>query len=1040
MLKTILNRPVAVVTVFTVAVLVSLLMVVGIPLDMFPQLDIPVLAVTAAYPGAGPEEVEEEVTRRLESEISGLEGLDSMTSTSYENMSVVILSFDFGVDINEKQAEVRSRLDRVRGSLPSEVEDPVLQKFDPSSLPILTLTLSGDRTEKDTYRIAEDVVSPTLEAIEGVAGVTIEGERESIIQIDVDQESLEAYGLSLSQLSQVLSAQNMQLGAGSFDELGKDILIHTSGRYSSLEEIQKTVVTTLPGHQGGAGVPLLLEDLATVSWGYQDAESLVRINGERGLSLEVRKGADANSVAIADAVRAALPKVNDKLPEGMELSMLTDSTSDVRKNLSQVGSAAVLGVVFAVLVLLLFLRQVRSTLIVGLSIPIALAITVAGLAAAGKTLNVVTLVGLAMGVGMIVDSSIVIIENIYRYRMKGAPMKVAAFRGAGEMMAPIVASTLTTIAVYLPLVMYKNDLGFIGIFFGELAYVIILSLTASLAVAALLVPVLSSHFLPIQTREEKPMKSRFLQKIDGGLEAVFIGMENGFAHMMRFLLHKKGWVLAGTALVCVLTVVLAREIPMAMMPPEVETSVNLKATFPTGTNLTEVDQVMAQAQGTVMKEVPSYDRVVVNSSKGSGSIQVTFPSNDSKKSLVLKTKESLREFFLNYPGVNISFESSNQGMGSSGVDVSITGTDWDAMTRTADAVAAVMRKTTGIAEVKNDAQKGLPRADIVFDRKALYEQGLNIRTVAAEVRALTAGTTATEFSDDGQTYDIVLRLEAQDRASLEDLDRLFVLNSKGEKVSLARVATIERGSGPSTISREDQKRTIHVIGALEDGMPASEATAAVRSVLTKNIPLEAGVEWSIGGEMDDFAETGTTMLLVMAIAALLVVAVMVAQFESFRDPLAIALALPLMGVGVVGILRMSGMALSMVSMMGIVMLLGIVVNNGIVLVDHARLMRRRGMSVVEACVESCRSRLRPVLMTTLTTILAMIPMAFFPGEGGETMQPMGVAVVGGLTTSTIGTLILVPVLYALFHRKHEAGYISRKEQKRLAQKNEEVMA
>ncbi len=1034
MLKTILNRPVAVVTIFSVIVAISVLMALGIPLDMYPSLDFPIQAISVPYPGAGPREVEEEVTRVIEGEMAGMEGLSSMTSTSSENMARIILNFEFGSDITSIQADIRSRLDRVKPKLPKETEDPILVKFDPSSFPVLSLSFNGDRSERDLTQIARDRVIPALESLEGVGSVSLVGVRDSIVRVDIDQNALESYGMSLSSISRILSAQNFQLGAGSFEELDKDILIRTSGRFESLEEIADTVILTIPGAFGESGTPILLKDMGSVSWDYTDSDSLVRINGDPGISLEVRKGSEANSVEVSDTVKARVAELNQELPAGVELALLTDSTSDVRDNLSQVGSAAVLGILFAVVILLIFLRQVKSTIIIGLSIPIALIITTAGLAVSGRTLNLVTLVGLAMGVGLIVDSSIVIIENIFRLRMKGAPMGVSARRGAGEMMAPITASTLTTIAVFLPLLIYKSDLGFIGNFFGELAFVIILSLLASLAVAAILVPVLSSHFLTIHTREERPIKRRFFRSIDNALEGFFLGMENSFARFLQFGMKHKALVILTSVSLFAGSMLLITKINVSMLPPISEDSVYMEAEFPTGTALSETERVMSDLNDRIIDEIQGYDRIVMTARKGEGSLEITFLDEENTSSLMLRVKEEMRGYLDDYPGVSFSFENNSPGthiMSSAGVDVTVFGSDWNSVQESADEIEALMKEVDGITEVSNDSEMGLPEAEIVFNRRALYEQGLNAAVVAAEIRALTAGTTATVYIENGESYDVVLRLAEADRSGIADLERLFVTSPSGERVSVAQIAEIRRSSGPTSISREEQMRMIHVIGSLADGASVQGVTEDVRDYLTENVTALPGSEWSVTGELADFQDMASTMLMVMLIALLLVVAVMVAQFESFKDPMVIAMAMPMMIIGIVVLFAITGTTISMISMMGIIMLLGIVVNNGIVLVDHARLMRRRGMGVEEACVESGRTRLRPVLMTTLTTILAMTPMAFFAGEGGAMMQPMGVAVVGGLSTSMIGTLVMVPTFYAIAHRKEKDDFLTRRERRRL---------
>ena len=1040
MLKTILNRPVAVLTVFIVVVIVSLVLSAGLPLDLYPDMELPVMAVTVVYPGAGPAEVEEDVVRVVEGELSGLEGLDSLTSTSSENFGMILMFMNYGTDLSESMADVRARLDQISGSLPADAESPVLQKFDPSSSPILSLAFEGDRTDKDMKNIAEQDVIPVLEAMDGVASVELEGLRESLVRVDVDQQALESYGLSLTAVSAVLSAQNFQLGAGSFEEAGKDILIRSSARFSDLEDIASAVVMTVPSADGGAGTPVLLSDLASVHWGYADPESLVRVNGKPGISLLLRKGSGANSVRVADAVKEALPEINASLPDGVELSLLTDSTGTVRDNLSQVVSAALLGILFAVLVLFVFLRQGRSTIIAALSIPVALAITLAGLAVTGRTLNLITLIGLSMGVGLIVDSSIVVIENISRLRQKGAPMGVSALRGAGEMMAPITASTLTTIAVFLPLIIYKSDLGFLGIFLGELAFIIIMALLASLAVAAVLVPVLSSRFLTIRTREEKPIRNRILRKMDAGMERGLKAMEAGYAKLLKNSIRHKVLLFTIVAVLFIGTGFLASRIDLSMMPESAETSLIVKAEFPTGTAVGETEKTMLEIQSRAAGVLENADRLVVIAEKGSGSLEITFTESGDTDGDVRRSRAAVRRILEDFPEVRYSFESSDQEgpMQSSGVDVVLTGTDWDAIMDTSDRVAILLGGLPGITEVENDAVRGLPEAEIIFDRRAMSEQGLNAASVAAEVRALTAGITSTSLVENGESYDVVLRLENQDRSTSADLERLFVVGSSGQRVSLNQFAEIRRTDGPTIIRREDQTRTVHVVGTLAEGAAPQDLTREVENLLSAELELQPGVSWKVGGEMDDFTETGTTMVSVMILAVLLVVAVMVAQFESFRDPLIIFLAMPLMFIGIVVLFTLTGTTLSMVAMMGIILLLGIVVNNGIVLVDHARLMRRRGMGVVEAAVESGRARLRPVLMTTLTTILAMTPMAFFPGEGGLMMQPMGLAIVGGLSTAMIGTLVMVPVFYTMTHRKEREDYLTRRDRRRIAKETAET--
>ena len=856
----------------------------------------------------------------------------------------------------------------------------------------------------------------------GVATVDLSGGRDTIINVSLNQLSLEAYNLSASHISSILAIQNFQLGSGTLIEDKSEILIRTNAKFKSLEDIEDTVILMIPDIKGGVGTAVKLGDIATVSWGYSDAETTVLINNAPGIILKIRKSSGANSVDVAGTVERELPFINNNLPPGVELSILTNPTEIIISNLSSVGSAVGYGIFFAVLVLIVFLRQFRTTLIVGVSIPISLIVTTAVLSVTDRSINIVTVIGLAMGVGLIVDSSIVIIENIYKYRMKGAPLDVSARRGAGEMMNPIIASTLTTIAVFFPLIIYNRELGFLGVFFAELAFTIIIAIMSSLFVAAILVPVLSAHFLTIHTREERPVKSLVFRSIDNAFERFFTAMENGFGKFLERCIKHKFLTIVSILLIAGASLLLIPGLETKMMPDMPETSIRILAEFPVGTSQQETERIMLDLNNRILKERKDSEKIILIAGKGEGSLEITLNDDVNKYVEIPLIKESLREYFPDYPDVDFVFEITLEGselLASSGVDVIITGTDWNAVTETSEEIENLMETVKELDEINNDSVQGLPQAEIILNRRALYEQNLNAQTVAVEIRTLTAGYAATEYSENGDSYDVVVRLEENDRSTEEDLRQLFIVNPLGERVSINQIADIRRTSGPVDIMRENQVRTIHVVGTLSKGVNMDDVTRKVTELLYEKVTPAAGVSWTVGGELDDFQESGQTMLLVMGIAALLVIAVMVAQFESLIDPIVIALALPMMFIGVIVIFAITGTTVSMISMMGIIMLLGIVVNNGIVLVDHTRLMRRRGMGLVEACAESGRTRLRPVLMTTLTTVLAMVPLAFFPGKGGELMQPMGIAVVGGLTSSTLGTLILVPTLYSLFHRKEK---------------------
>lgn len=1038
--KTVVNKPTTILIIFALLIGLALYMVPQIPIDLYPEMNPPILVVVSNYPGAGPEEVEETLTRTLEGILINVSNIKNMTSTSSEGNAMIMLEFDWGYDLTEASNEIRDKLEFIKDFLPDDSSTPQVFKFDPSMLPIMDLMVTGNRPPEGLFTIAEAQIQPYLEQVEGVATSFINGGKEKIIKVEIPQNRLEAYDLSLTQVAQMLASQNMDMGAGSVEEDQTSYLVRTAGEFRDLEDIRNAVVAYKGSAVPMGAAPALpktvrLRDIATVREDYRDAASVVYINGEPGIYISIQKQSGTNSVEVADRAKERLVSINQTLPAGVAVEVLTDSTQMIRDSLNQVTSAAVTGALLAMLVLFVFLRSLKSTFIIGLSVPISLLVTLMVMYFAGLTLNIMTLGGLTLGIGMIVDSSIVILENIFRYREKGAKLKPSAILGSAEMITAIAASTLTTVCVFLPVLMFKKELGVIGVMFRDIALTVVIALLSSLAVSVTLVPVLTSKYLQLFTRKQKPIKFAPLRIIDAGMNRFFIGMDEGYKKILAFILNYRGWTVITIVLILIASITMIPLVGFNLFPVGEEESVTLEVELPIGTNMAATEAVMEELEGIVNAEIRGIKEVIVTSgtsaffglggaSTNSGRIQITLPPFDERIDTSKDIQEKLRSHFDDFPSALFSFSTGQGDMGGgSPINVAIKSEDLAKAKAVGEEIVALIRENLDdVTEPDLSINDGLPQVEILIDRDKAYNLGLSVFGIGQEISANVDGKTATRFRSGGNEYDVVVILPEEDRNEIPDLNKVFVINSLGRRIPVSSFAVLEKTTGPVSITREDQTRTIHVTAGLRPGVPTNVGENQVRDLIAANIVADEEVVIDFAG---DYAEMMTLLkkfIVVMIIAIALVFGVMASQFESLKDPFIIFLSIPLMIIGIVLLYTIMGTPFSMLTAVGLVMLAGIVVNNGIVLVDYTNLLRKRRMSVREACIEAGGNRLRPILMTSLTTILGMVPMAFLKGEGSDLVQPIGLTVVGGMTVSTIMTLFLVPVVYSLFNKeKSPAG-------------------
>ncbi|WP_320129829.1 efflux RND transporter permease subunit [uncultured Sphaerochaeta sp.] len=1029
--KSAVKHPTTILIIFILMTALGIYSVQKLPIDLFPNMDIPYILVQTTYTNASPSEVEDKLTRTLENALSGVSGLKKLTSTSSQGSSIIILEFDIGTNLDEATNIIRDRIDLVRNYLPSDAESPIILKLDPNMMPIMTLALTSDTLSPEQLRkMADESVQPRLEQIDGVASTSLAGGRERAIRIEIQKDKLKAYNLTITQISQMVAIQNSQTSVGKIDENGLDWSIAASGEYSSLDDIRNTVISYKVG--GDSDVKrIFLGDIAEVEDSYKDVDSYAYFDGKPCVTISIQKQTGKNTVTTAKLVRKQIKVIQDILPAQATLSEAYNTSDAVEQAVDQVVNSALQGALLAVLVLLFFLRSFKSTLIVGLSIPISLAITLGVMYFTGFSLNLMTLAGLALGIGMLVDNSIVILENIYSYRESGTKATVAAILGSQEMITAITSSTLTTICVFLPMIMYKKQLGIAGQVFNSLAFTVVISLLCSLFVAVTLVPVLASKYLKLGNIKKR--NSQGFQKV---MSKIFDAFDNGYAKMVRFVLHHKILTLFVIIALLVISLLQISRIGFIYMPENEQNSVSVDIELPQGTALDVSDNVLIQFNDLALQSLEGV-KTSVSSSGGTTSMMSTGGSNLATVSYTLysskerqsgwdddaSARKKLEQLFPLFPEAKFTIQSSSftSSLGGGGLDIAIKSNDLELCRETASQIKNLLndKASSMVKDVESSLNDGLPQLTIVYDRSRMAALGLNIASVNSELQSAIKGTTISRYHENGNEVDMVIGLRAEDKSNITDLDGITVTNASGLQISLSNFAHYERSKSPVSIDREDQSRIVHVTAKLQDGQTVDKVQKEVENLINANIPADKDLIISYGGDYQQLMDGLRTFAEIIIIAILLVFAVMASQFESFLKPFIIIFSIPLSVIGIVAIYMITGQTFSLITAVGLLILVGIIVNNGIVLVSYTDLLQKRGLSLEESCVQAAKSRLRPILMTTLTTILALVPMAFFPGEGSEMVQPIGQTVLGGLGFGTLMTLFLMPALYYIFNRGSE---------------------
>jgi hydrophobic/amphiphilic exporter-1 (mainly G- bacteria), HAE1 family len=1016
-----IHRPVTMFMISFVVVLLGGISLTRLPVDLMPETEFPSLTVRVNYSGVGPLEMEELVTRPLEQAVSAIAGLEQVNSTSSEGSSMVRLQFAWGSDLNEAADEVRTRVDRMRGRLPVDAEPPIIFKFDSNAMPIMGIGVEGDYDAVTLRELATNDLSPRLERVAGVASVTIDGGLRRQIHVSLSREKITALNLSVDRVTQVLRSENQNIPLGEIDDADRRFLLRSPGQFTSIDDVRSLIVMMR------GGVPVYLRDIAEVTDSTEDRRQITRINGRPGIRMRVTKQSGKNTVQVAEGVRAEIERINREVPS-VRLAVLDDQSKFIQRSIGSVREHAMVGSVLVVMIIFLFLRSVRSTLIICTSIPISVIGTFALLYFGGYTLNTLTFGGLALGVGMIVDAAIVVLENTYRHLEMGKDRVTAAIDGSEEVWSAILASTLTHIAVFVPMLFLT---GIASITFGSLAAVVSFSLAMSLFVAVTIVPVLCSRFLDPPDHGES--RSGVLGVVYRGVDRLLERLDAAYARLLHSALAHRPTVFATGLSLFILALYLGRFVGVELQPMTDEGEVTVDAELAVGTRVERTEDVLIRLEEAIRATVPEATMLVTSAGGGGmggwggsghrGNVNVKLVPKDERQRSSEQIAMTLRRELSGIPGVIVRARPSGgqqmrgmpgggQGGDGSRFSVEIRGHDLDTSKRLAQDVKTLLDTTPGIADSRVGREEGRPEIAVRVDRDKAAILGLSVTGVANTIRTNLAGTQAAMFRDSGTEYPIIVRLREEDRGQLSSVGDVLLSTPLGQVLPAKNVMVTAREQGPVQVERKNQERIQRVNAEVETTL--SRTVDAVQARLPE-LQIPQGFSVGFGNEVEEQAKSFRELQMVLILAVLLVYTVMASQYESLRDPFIIMFSIPLAAIGVVGALLLTRTPFSMQAYIGVIMLAGIVVSNAILLVDYANRLRHHGKMDIRTAIETAgRHRLRPILMTSCCTMLGLVPMSLGLGEGSELQVPLARVVIGGLLTSTLITLVFVPAMYTLF--------------------------
>ncbi|MDR0294799.1 MAG: efflux RND transporter permease subunit [Prevotellaceae bacterium] len=1020
--ETAVKKPVSTILIFIGVIILGLFSLNRLSIDLYPKVDLPAMSVLTTYPGAGAADIEQNVTKILEDNLNTVSDLKKITSRSQDNMSLITLEFEWGSDLDQSINDVRDVLGRIETYLPDNVNKPMVIRFNSSMIPIMVLYATAKESYNGLYKILDEKVANPINRINGIGAVSISGSPIREIQVNVDPQKLEAYRLSVEQIGQIIAQENANIPAGAIDIGSERLSLRIEGEFAESAMIKNLVITRV-----GDRI-IRLSDVAMVKDTIKTMTVEETINGEKGVRIIVQKQSDANTVEIAKQIQQLLPTLCSTLPPDVELDVLFDTSTFITNSINSLTETVMYAFIFVVLVILFFLGRWRATFIITLTIPVSLLTSFIYILFTGDTINIISLSSLTIALVLVVDDAIVILENIVKHLERGARPRDAAIYATNEVWLAIIATTLTLVAVFIPLTMIG---GMAGVMFKPLGWIITIVTTVSTITAITLTPMLASKMLEYQAKHVykglgiifKPI-DRFLDKLD-----------DVYAFMLTWAVRHRTVTIVGALLIFISSLMLLLTVPTEMMSTPDNGQISATVELPVGANLAQTTEVAHRLGNTFREICPEISALSISAGAGGSGFAALFGNsgvnvmtfNVRMESLYIRKKkghrgmeavaEAMRAEITKLPEVvkYVVMPGGNRGggmMGSSGLDIKVFGHDFKISEQVAQTIADSIRTIEGTREPTLSREQMRVEMRVDFDRERLARFGMNTVTAAKFVSNRIDGLIASKFRESGEEYDIVVRYDESFRTSVEDIENIVLYNNLGQSIRVKEVAKVIEDFSPPIIEHENRQRVITVSAGLS-GVALGTAAKATEAKIN-SMELPEGITVALAGSVQDQKETFADLLTLLALIVLLVYIVMATQFESFRMPFIIMFTVPFAFTGVFLALWLTGTPLGMVALIGAIMLVGIVVKNGIVIVDFTNLQRERGLSINQAVITAGKSRLRPVLMTSITTILGMLPLAIGGGEGSEVWRPMGIAIVGGMTFSTLLTLIVIPTMYSAF--------------------------
>ena len=1029
--ETAVKNPVGTSLIFIGVVLIGLLFYRQLPIDLYPNIDMNIVSVMTTYSGAGAQDVEANVTRPLEDVLNTTEKLKEITSQSRDGLSMIMLEFDFGTDMNDLMNDVRDKVSLVSGFLPDGTEDPIILKFSSDMIPVVVLSATAEESSDALYKILDEQVANPLNRISGVGTVSVGGAPQREVQVNVVPAKLEAYNMSLEQIAQVIAAENVNVPAGNFDIGSQTYMLRLEGEFKNSADLNSIVVGNSMGR------PVYLRDVATVSDTLESRVQENYTNGRRSASIIVQKQSGANTVAIADAVMAELPILQKNLPPDIQIEKVMDTSDHIKTSINSLLETIFLALIIVGIIVLFFLGRWRATIIIMVTIPISLIGSFIYLYITGNTINIISLSALSITIGMVVDDAIVVLENITTHIERGSRPKQAAVYGTEEVSLSVIASTLTIIAVFLPMTMVG---GFAGVMFKQLGWMVTIIISLSLIISLTLTPMMSAHMM----RSSKETKvNNFDKWYNKRILPLLDRLDRNYGRLVNWVARKRRTTFFAVVVFFIISVIIsALTLKTGFMPESDNNSIALTVEMPTGTRMEVAREVGHEIAQGMKDKYPEIE--IISFSVGTASEDDTWAAmQDNAPNIMTYTMRLTEAENRNRTIFDISDEirtdlaampelhryqvqpgGGDMGMASgNSVAVEIYGYDLGETDLIAADISGKLANVDGLRDIVVSRKDYRMEYQIQFDREKLALNGLNMASAATAVRNRINGLIMSRYREDGEEYNIRVRFEEQYRESIEDIENILIYTPTGAGVRVRDLGTVVENSSLPQIDRQDRERIVTVTGTIY-GRALSEVVEDVDAILAQ-AEIPSGVQIEMAGTLEDQEEAFSELALLLLIVSILVYIVLASQFESLTYPFMIILTVPFAFTGGLLLLALVGEPLGLMGYVGLIMLVGMVVKNAIVLIDYINLNRERGLSIITAVVDGGRSRLRPVLMTTLTTILGMVPLAIGTGQGSEMWRALGIAIIGGMTFSTIITLILIPALYSMM-----AGYGVRRKRKK----------